>query len=140
MPGETAYRRAVMQVIARYRPFAPRIEIDGTPVPDGRYAIAEVANGQFFGGGMKVAPDARIDDGFFDVVLVRAVPRMCIPMLLPLFILGIHTRIPLAKAIRARSVFIRSPGMTVNIDGQLERMDEARYEMIPGGLNMRLPA
>ena len=140
LPGERAYRRAVMQVIAQYRPFAPRIEIDGQPVPDGRYAIAEVANGQFFGGGMKVAPDARIDDGFFDVVLVRAVPRMCIPMLLPLFILGIHTRIPLAKVIRAHSVLIHSPGMTVNIDGQLEKMDEAYYEIIPGGLNMRLPA
>ena len=89
---------------------------------------------------MKVAPDARIDDGFFDVVLVRAVPRLCIPMLLPLFIFGIHTRIPLAKVIHAHSVLIRSPGMTVNIDGQLERMDEARYEIVPGGLKMRLPA
>ena len=89
---------------------------------------------------MKVAPDSSIDDGLFDVVLVRAVPRVCIPALLPLFIFGLHTRVPLARVIHAHSVVMRKPGMVVNIDGQLEQMDEARYEIIPGGLFMRLPA
>ena len=88
---------------------------------------------------MKVAPDAKIDDGFFDVVFVRAVPRMLIPLLLPLFISGIHTRIPLARVVHARSVVMRKSGMTINIDGQLTEVDEARYEIIPGGLLMRLP-
>ena len=138
-PGEKAYRHAVMDVIVRYHPFSPQVEIDGKPISDSKYAIVEIANGQYFGGGMKVAPDAKIDDGFFDVVFVRAVPRMLIPLLLPLFISGIHTRIPLARVVHARSVVMRKSGMTINIDGQLTEVDEARYEIIPGGLLMRLP-
>ena len=140
MPGERAYRRAVADVLAHYAPFRPEVTIDGKPLGRGAYAVAEVANGQYFGGGMKVAPDAGVDDGLFDVVLVRAVPRLAVPLLLPLFILGWHTRVGLAKTVRARSVVLSCPGMTVNIDGQLAAMDEARYEIVPGGLRMRLPA
>ncbi|MCK7476918.1 MAG: hypothetical protein M0C28_04810 [Candidatus Moduliflexus flocculans] len=40
-------------------------------LPDGEYLIGAVANGRIFGKGMKVAPDARLDDGLFDAVLVR---------------------------------------------------------------------
>ncbi len=139
MPGPKAYRKAVIDVISNYKPFSPKILIDGKPVPDNQYAVAEIANGQYFGGGMKVAPDASVDDGLFDVVLVRAVPRILIPFLLPLFIWGLHVRIPLAKVLRAHSVEMRCDGMTVNIDGQLERMDSARYEVVPNSLFMRLP-
>ncbi len=139
MAGQKAYRKAVIDVISNYKPFSPKIIIDGKPVPDAKYAIAEIANGQFFGGGMKVAPDASVNDGLFDIVLVRAVPRVLIPFLLPLFISGLHTRIPLSRVLRARSVEIISSGMTVNVDGQLERMDTAKYEIVPNSLTMRLP-
>ncbi len=139
-PGEQAYRKAVSETIRHYVPFCPEIEIDGKRLEAGAYAIVEVANGQYFGGGMRVAPDALLDDGLFDVVLVRAVPRVLIPLLFPLFILGWHTRLPLAKQYRAKKVCLRAPGMTINIDGRLERMDEGHYEICPGALRMMRPA
>ena len=138
-PGGKAYRRAVSDVIAHFEPFSPEIRIDGALLEPGRYTIVEAANGRYFGGGMKVAPGADAEDGLFDVVLVRAVPKALIPALLPAFILGWHVRLRLAKVIRAKTVCVRSPGMTVNIDGRLEKMDEARYEICPGGLRVRLP-
>ncbi|MBR1409369.1 MAG: diacylglycerol kinase family lipid kinase [Clostridia bacterium] len=138
-PGEQAYRKAVSDTIRHYVPFSPEIEIDGKRLESGAYAIAEIANGQYFGGGMRVAPDAQLDDGLFDVVLVRAVPRLTIPLLFPLFILGLHTRLPLAKQYRAKKVCLRAPGMTINIDGRLERMDEGHYEICPGALRMMRP-
>ena len=65
---------------------------------------------------------------------------LLIPLLFPLFILGWHTRLPLAKQYRAKKVCLRAPGMTINIDGRLERMDEGHYEICPGALRMMRPA
>src|SRR5438067_1508142 len=45
-----------------------RLTLDGRPPKDGKIYTVAVANGRYFGGGMKVAPEARLDDGLFDVV------------------------------------------------------------------------
>lgn len=138
-PGEKAYRKAVMAVLGRYKPMELELSIDGGAYEHRRVTIAEIANGQYFGGGMRVAPEAVHDDGLLDVVTVVPVWHGLIPLLLPLLILGIHTRLPLAKAVRARSAVLRCPGMTVNIDGRLERMDEARFGVLPGALCVMRP-
>jgi len=67
----TSYVRCLVTTMARYRNKRVRIRIDGNDLPDGEYLIGAVANGRVFGKGMKVAPDARLDDGVFDAVLVR---------------------------------------------------------------------
>lgn len=138
-PGEKAYRKAVTAVLGRYKPMELELSIDGGAYEHRRVTIAEIANGRYFGGGMRVAPEAAHDDGLLDVVTVVPVWHGLIPLLLPLLILGIHTRLPLAKAVRARSAVLRCPGMTVNIDGRLERMDEARFGVLPGALCVMRP-
>ena len=139
-PGETAYRKAVLAVVSRYRAMEAELSIDGRPFERRRVTIAEFANGQYIGGGMRVAPDARENDGLLDVVTVVPVWHGLIPLLLPLFILGVHVRLPLARSVRAREAVLRCKGMTVNIDGRLEQMDEARYAVLPGALRVMRPA
>ena len=139
-PGETAYRKAVLAVVSRYRAMEAELSIDGGPFERRRVTIAEFANGQYIGGGMRVAPDARENDGLLDVVTVVPVWHGLIPLLLPLFILGVHVRLPLARSVRAREAVLRCKGMTVNIDGRLEQMDEARYAVLPGALRVMRPA
>ena len=48
---------------------------DGVPI-EARVALVAVANGRFFGGGMMIAPDAELDDGAFDIVIVRAAGKL----------------------------------------------------------------
>ena len=139
-PGGRAYRKAVLSVLERYKPFEAELSIDGGPFRRERLTIVEIANGQYIGGGMRVAPRAKEQDGLFDVVLVRTVPRGLIPLLLPLFMLGLHAGLPVTRMCRARSVVLRAPGMTVNIDGRLVQMDEAHYRIMPGALRMMRPA
>ncbi|MBQ6859723.1 MAG: diacylglycerol kinase family lipid kinase [Clostridia bacterium] len=138
-PGAKAYRKAVMSIISSYRAKEIEVSIDGGPFETKRVTIIEIANGRYFGGGMHVAPGASYQDGLFDVVTVKRVPSWGIPFLLPLFILGIHVRLPVASVVQARQVVLRSREMIVNIDGRLEPMDEARYEMLPGALDVMLP-
>lgn len=138
-PGEQAYRKAVLAVLSSYRPFEAEISVDGGEFTPFSGTIVEIANGQYIGGGMRVAPGARLQDGLLDVVRVGCVPRMLIPFLLPLFILGAHVHLPIARVERAKDVVLRAKGMVVNIDGRLEQMDEAHYEIRPSALRVMLP-
>ena len=138
-PGERAYRKAVLAVLSSYKAFRTEMSIDGGEFKPYRGTIVEIANGRYIGGGMKVAPAAQLQDGLFDVVMVDCVPRMLIPFLLPLFILGVHVRLPIARVVKARDVVLRARGMVVNIDGRLEQMDEAHFEIRPSALDIMLP-
>lgn len=130
-PGEKAYRKAVLSVLGRYKAFEAELSIDGGETTHEACTIVEIANGQCIGGGMRVAPDAKLDDGYFDVVVVKKVPRLLIPLLLPMFMMGWHTKIGLARVTRAKTVTMRAKNMTVNLDGKLLRVDEAHYELLP---------
>lgn len=138
-PGEQAYRKAVSAVLSSYKAFQAEISIDGGEFRPYSGTIVEIANGQYIGGGMKVAPAAQVQDGLFDVVMVDCVPRLLIPLLLPLFILGVHVHLPIARVVKAKDVVLRSAGMVVNIDGRLEQMDEAHFEIRPSALDVMLP-
>lgn len=138
-PGPKAYSKAVIAVLSSYRSIEAEISIDGGTFVHQRCTIAEVANGRFFGGGMMVAPGASLQDGMFDLVTISPVPRFAIPFLLPLFRLGIHIYLPIARVVKAKEIVLRSKDMVVNIDGRLEEMDEARYTILPGALTVMLP-
>jgi len=138
-PGEQAYTKAVLAVLSSYKAFETEIALDGGNFKPYKGTIVEIANGQYFGGGMLVAPKSSFQDGVFDVVMVDKVPRMMIPFLLPLFKLGLHVHLPIARVIRAKEVVLRAKGMVINIDGNLKEMDEARYCVLRGALRVRLP-
>lgn len=126
-PGEKAYHKAVVAVLGEYRPFEAELTLEDGTATHERTTIIEFANGQYIGGGMRVAPGSACDDGLLDVVVVGPVPRRAIPFLLPLFIKGWHVHLPICRVARVRSAVLRAPGMVVNIDGRLEAMDEAVF-------------
>lgn len=138
-PGDQAYTKAVLAVLGSYKAFEVEISVDGGAFKACKATIVEIANGQYFGGGMKVAPKASFQDGLFDVVVVDRVPSMLIPFLLPLFKLGLHVYLPIAHVMRAKEVILRAPDMVINIDGNLKEMKEAHYCVMEKSLRVRLP-
>ncbi|MHA1880400.1 MAG: diacylglycerol/lipid kinase family protein [Candidatus Heimdallarchaeota archaeon] len=65
------YNLALIRSIFRYRPREMKIDInDGTIVKEGKVLTVMIGNGQRIGGGMVVTPNAVIDDGIFDIMLV----------------------------------------------------------------------
>jgi len=67
----SSYVKCLVSTMVHYRSKRVRIRIDGRDIPEDEYLTAAVANGRIFGKGMKVAPHARLDDGLFDVILVK---------------------------------------------------------------------
>lgn len=138
-PGEVAYRKAVLAVLSTYKAFEAEVTIDNGETTHERCTIIEMANGRYFGGGMLVAPDSRMDDGLMDVIIVKRVPSWAIPFLLPLFMKGWHVHLPICKVVRATQVHIEAKGMVVNMDGRLEPMDDVVFGIMPGGLTLMKP-
>lgn len=136
--GLTAYLLGLFAALSRFTPVEATVTTGGHTFK-ARMTIFEVANGRYYGGGMLVAPDANPSDGLFDVVYVDAVDRRHILKLLPLFVNGKFISLPITHTLRAEEVVIESPGMTVNLDGELLRTDRAHYRILPGGLRISCP-
>ena len=68
--GRAAFLCATVRALVAYSPAELRVRVDAVVAFEGPAAVAVVANGGWFGGGMHVAPAARVDDGLLDVVVV----------------------------------------------------------------------
>lgn len=138
--GLTAYLRALVDAMKFYKPTTAMVSMDGRPEEKMSFALISVGNGRYFGGGMKAVPDALVDDGLFDVVIVKPVKRYSIPFLLAFYISGKHILLKYGKLYRCKTLTIRRDNMTINLDGELMDADFARFELLPGVLSVRLPA
>ena len=115
------------------------VSFDDCPEEELSFSILSIGNGRYIGGGMKAVPDAKPDDGLFDVVTVRPVSKPAIVLLIALYIAGKHLKIGLGKLRRCRKLSIRRQGMTLNLDGELISADAACFELLPSALCVRVP-
>src|ERR687893_2687667 len=71
--GPPVYLYGTLRALAAWKPARWDVAVDGTPLTFTGYSVA-VANSGVFGGGMKLAPEARLDDGKLDIVLLEQAP------------------------------------------------------------------
>jgi len=69
--GAWCYLRAALPVMADLETYGVRVTIDGEPTAPYRLWNLLVANGRYAGGGLDVAPEARLDDGLLEVILIE---------------------------------------------------------------------
>ncbi|HDP95377.1 MAG TPA: diacylglycerol kinase family lipid kinase [Candidatus Aminicenantes bacterium] len=139
-PGRWTYYSGLLSTIRNYSSPCIRIETDEGVRLEGRFLIGAVANGSVFGGGMIIAPDARADDGCFDLVLVDDMkPLAIIRRSLSLYTGTIQKR-PEVRVLRARSIEVHTNNETVGLefDGEPGGTLPARFECLPACLNIRL--
>jgi YegS/Rv2252/BmrU family lipid kinase len=67
--GKVSFMWASLKALSKYRDQVVRLSFDGKPAESVPVTTLAIANGQFFGGGMKVAPSADVSDGDFDVTI-----------------------------------------------------------------------
>jgi YegS/Rv2252/BmrU family lipid kinase len=111
---------------------------DGAPIEE-EVAVVAVCNGRYFGAGLMVAPDASIDDGLFDVVIVKHANAFALIGVLLSAYRGGHVKSPLCTVTRAKRVEVQSLGepSLVDIDGESPGTIPARVEMLAGALTLR---
>jgi YegS/Rv2252/BmrU family lipid kinase len=96
-----------------------------------------IANGKYFGGGMKVAPDALLNDGLFDVVILGDLSKPDLIKSFPLIYDGKHLSHPKLKLYRGSKVRVRSGGKgLIEVDGEIPGSDDAEFIILPKLLNI----
>lgn len=138
----SAYLIEALKALRGYSPASCRIEADGELVHEGPLLIAAVANGTCFGGGMRIAPRAEVDDGLADLVLAAKVPGWQIPQLLPRLYLGKHLGSRYVLYRRAKSVRIEpAEGFPrFDLDGDPWRPSAVTVTVRPGAIRVAGPA
>jgi diacylglycerol kinase (ATP) len=107
----------------------------------GRMHDVIVANGQYHGGAMWLAPDARADDGQFDVVLIGDVTKLDFITTAPKLYRGTHLAHPKVELIRSAFVDVEAPvPLPIETDGEVAGTTPAHFEVVPGALRVRVPA
>jgi len=138
LPGKLAYLYGVLKAIATYTPISIDMELADGTVSTVPITVLSVANGRWIGGGLLISPDADLADGLFDVLTIPAMGKRDLLFKgLPRLLAGKVLDIPGTKVFRCTKLTVRSPGLLVNIDGEIERMDEAAFRIAPGALWVR---
>ena len=137
--GKVSYVWATFAVFARWRNTEVSVAVDGE-TRTGRMHDVVVANGPYFGGGMKIAPDARPDDGVFDVLLIGNLTKRDLMLTLPKTFRGRHLPHPKAELLRGAEVKVDAPEpLPIELDGEQPGTTPARFELVPGALRVRVP-
>ncbi|MFN7975625.1 MAG: diacylglycerol kinase family protein [Acidobacteriota bacterium] len=125
----------------QYQPFPARIRLDEGEAEELSLVIMAIANCRYFGGGMKIAPDADPSDGLLDVVIVHDMPKARLFANLHRIYAGTHVGVPGVKVARARTVAASAVTgeMPLNLDGEQPGMLPATFRVAPGALAVCVP-
>jgi YegS/Rv2252/BmrU family lipid kinase len=140
--GKASFLAGTVRGIARYRSEPVSVRIDGSVVSDGRLILVAAANGRYFGGGMKVAPRARPDDGLLDIVIVSGLGKGRLLAKLSKIYRGTHLDDPAVAYHRGRVLELEGPpaAARIEVDGEARGSLPARVEILPDALSVLGPA
>ena len=134
--GRAGYLLTTLTELRRFENRQLRIVLDGEPL-DRRVLFVAIANGANYGGGMRIAPDASVDDGWLDLCVVGDISRLTALREMPNLYRGTHVRNPAVSVYRARQIEISGEGTThVHLDGEPFGTIPLRVEIVPGSLEV----
>lgn len=137
LSGPLTYLYGVIKTVFNFDPTSVKIVADGVEVFNGEILVVAVSNGSYYGGGIKIAPNARPDDGLFDITIVRPIGSSAKMMTyLPGLVGGKVLTFKETTALKAKKVTVESKGMRFNIDGEIIKTDVAELELIAGGIKI----
>ena len=138
--GTLPYLAAVVASVKSHRPIETTLELDGAREPSIPVTAVVAANGRWFGGGMKIAPQADASDGLLDVVVLGALGRLELLRWLPTIYPGTHIRHPRVSVRRARSLRVEAAvPLPTHVDGEPVGATPVALTLEPGALRLRVP-
>jgi YegS/Rv2252/BmrU family lipid kinase len=138
--GNLVYTYGGLRTLITWKPVAFTLRLDGEPRTLTGTTVA-IANSAAYGGGMLIAPDASLQDGMFDVVLIGASSKLAFLRSLPMVFKGTHVQLPQVEVVRAREVEIDAErAFTMYADGDPIGHLPLRVRCLPGAVRVIAPA
>lgn len=134
--GASRYIVALLAELMRLKPRNYRLELDGETL-EHRALLVSVGNNVSLGGGMKITPDALIDDGVLDVMIVTPLSRLAFLRIFPRVFSGDHTSDPRVVMRHARRIRIEVDApLVAYADGERMGPLPVELEVEPGTLRV----
>ena len=138
--GPLAYLRSAAAALPELRAYHTTLAFDDEESLMEELYNVVVANGRYVAGGTMIAPDAVLDDGLLDVVLIPKRPAAELALVVAQIALGTHLSSKTIVYRRAAKLTVNSkPGMWFNVDGELVGNEPARFEIVPRALSFIAP-
>jgi YegS/Rv2252/BmrU family lipid kinase len=138
--GKATFFYALARVFFEWDNTVVSVQLDDTD-REARMHDVIVANGQWHGGAMLLAPEAKPDDGLFDVVLIGDVTKRDFVTTAPKIYKGTYLAHPKVELLRSRTVAVSAPEhLPIELDGEQVGTTPARFEIVPAALRVRVPA
>ena len=139
--GRLVYAYGLLRALAGWRPATFTIAVDGgSPRTVSGYTVA-AANSRYYGGGMMLAPEATLQDGMLDVVLILETPKLRFLRKAPAVFTGAHVRLENVELLRARTIEIgASRPFTMYADGDPIAELPLTVGVLPGAVQTLVPA
>ncbi|MGB8951089.1 MAG: diacylglycerol kinase family protein [Candidatus Aminicenantales bacterium] len=136
----SSYVRCLISTMMKYKNKRLRIKVDGEDLPEGDYLIGVVANGRIFGKGMKIAPQARLDDGAFDFVYIKGMKFLEFCRHGWKIFFGTHLSHPKIFLMRSRKIEAvpeDNAPVLIELDGEQLGKLPATFEIMPRNLQIK---
>jgi YegS/Rv2252/BmrU family lipid kinase len=140
--GRVSFLSAVVSSLLSYDNAEVNVSVDGGEARRMTLLLAAVGNGRFFGGGMKICPDAILDDGYFDLVMVGDLGRLAVLAKIRRIYSGNHLSMKEVRSVRCRHLHLAPADpkteIPLEIDGETPGRLPAKFELISGALRLRV--
>lgn len=141
--GKTTFALSTLQEVLGVEYITVRVSIDGAAEKSLNTINFCVCNARFFGGGMKIAPGAKLDDASFDVVNIGDIKTAKIILNSYKLYTGSHLELNEVKATSAKRIEVspvnKDQNIFLEVDGELPGKLPAVYEIVPKALKVRIP-
>jgi diacylglycerol kinase (ATP) len=138
--GRATFFYALVRVFFEWDNTVVTVRLDDGEPRAARLHDVIVANGQWHGGAMHLAPDASPDDGLFDVVLIGDINKLDFVTTAPKIYSGKYLAHPKVESTRAKIVNVDAEErLPIELDGEQVGTTPVRFEVVPNAIRLRVP-
>lgn len=137
--GKLTFMLASVRALVGWRDVPIRFSLDGGPFEETAVTTFAIANGRYFGGGMMVAPDAKLSDGLFHVTIWRGFTLTDFALKSGSMYDGSHIKLKGTQTRTARTVRLEPGGsqpVSIEVDGERIGRLPATFTVLPGALHL----
>jgi diacylglycerol kinase (ATP) len=142
LPGRSRYVASALWAFCGYRAIGVRAEFPGSDLPlmEGNFLLAAVLNTPTYGSGIRLAPDARLEDGWLDAVFVEDLNVFQVLKLLPRLLRSGEIRTEHLKRFRVQTVrFTTDRPSLFHGDGEILGPAPVEIEIVPRAIRVMTP-
>jgi len=139
--GYGGYALMLPPMLARFKPVIARMTTPGNSSPEFKpIIVAAFANTPIYGGGMRIAPRAQLDDGLLDLCIVNNMNKLALLTLFPTIYFGRHLSIRQVSYSQTARVAVQTePSTDIYADGEYVCQTPAEVSIAPRALSVIIP-